>query len=60
MFSPYFRCDAIHAEVRWARPGGEYCWLCGAAGRPFAALTVTSIDALIRDLDDLDMPRPAA
>ena len=49
----YFRCDALHDEVRWAAAGGEYCWMCGAAGRPFAALVVTAIDAFCRDLDEL-------
>jgi hypothetical protein len=56
--SPFYRCDARHDEVRWAWTGGPYCWHCGAAGRPAAAFTITSIDAFIRDLDDTLSPPP--
>lgn len=49
----YFRCSNHHDEVRWSATDGPYCWLCGAAGRPFAALTVTAIDEFTRDLDEL-------
>ena len=55
----YFRCSHGHAEVRWAVAGGHYCWLCGAAGHPFTAMTITAIDAFCRDLDDLLAPRVA-
>jgi hypothetical protein len=58
----YYRCSATHEETRWAAAGGVFCWLCGAAGRPFTALTITAIDAFTRDLDDVlaAMPGDAA
>jgi len=38
----FYVCNKAHDEVRWAWAGGEYCWMCGAAGEPFDALLITS------------------
>ena len=58
----FYRCSSGHDEVRWAWTGGHFCWMCGGVGRPFAALTITAIDAFTRELDDVlaTPPRPAA
>jgi len=49
--SPFYVCANGHDEVRWAWVGGEWCWHCGAAGRPAHAIVITS--TLLR-LDDID------
>ena len=60
MIAAYYRCLTGHDEVRWARPDGESCWMCGAPGRPFAAIVITAIDAMVRDLDGVVFPEAAA
>jgi hypothetical protein len=49
--SPFYVCDKLHDEVRWAWTAGEYCWICGAVGRPAHAIVITST---LLTLDDDD------
>lgn len=67
-WSPFYRCFGTdepgkrHGELRWAwvADNGRHCWYCGALGRPISALTITSSDAFIREIDDVLWPDDAA
>ena len=50
--TPFYTCQNLHDEVRWAWVAGEYCWCCGAPGRPAHAIVITSVRVSLDDDDD--------